>query len=56
MTVEAGDARWCAWLDMAVARGKTPNQAVPIADRLTEDQHGPRPVVGVGEKPNQEDR
>lgn len=52
MTVDAWDARWCAWYELVVRQGRTPNQAVPIAWRLTEEQHGPRP--GVGE--NQTDK
>lgn len=37
------DRLWCDRYDRLVAGGKTPNQAIPIAWRLTEDQHGPRP-------------
>lgn len=37
------DDRWCRWYDRVVERGKTPNEAIPIAYRLTEDQRGLRP-------------
>lgn len=41
--LELWDADWCRWYDLAVRRGKTPNEAIPVAYRQTEDQHGPRP-------------
>lgn len=42
------DPRWCARYQRLVEGGKTPNQAVPIADRLTKRQHGSRPEPHQG--------
>ena len=41
--LQVWDDRWCRWHALTVARGKTPNAAIPVAYELTEDQLGPRP-------------
>jgi hypothetical protein len=41
--LELWDTEWCRWYEMAVRRGKTPNQATQIAYRLTEARRELRP-------------
>lgn len=41
------DRRWRDRYGRYVAGGKTPNAAIPIADRLTKDQLGSRPEQGA---------
>jgi hypothetical protein len=47
--LQVWDDRWCRWHALTVARGKTPNAAIPVAYELTEDQLGPRPDVEQAE-------
>lgn len=46
--LERWDRRWVDRYDRLVRGGKTPNQAIPIAWRLTVQQHGSRPVPQQG--------
>ena len=40
---QAWDLHFDRWRRLALRQGRTPNQAIPIAYRRTEDQYGPRP-------------
>jgi hypothetical protein len=44
------DRHWRGRYDRYVAGGKTPNAALPIASRLTEDQYGQRPEINTTEE------
>jgi len=44
VSLRVWDAKWQHWYDLARRRGKSPNAAIPIAYRLTEDQYGQRPT------------
>jgi hypothetical protein len=45
--LEEWDSHWIKVYDHAVSKGKTPNQAVVVADANTEGSLGPRPVEVV---------
>lgn len=47
----AWDERWCRWWRKHVDRGATPNQAVPLATRMTVDQLGRRPAAQPAGEP-----
>lgn len=43
MTRQEWDSLWCRWYERAVKRGKTPNEAIPIAYREMSERFGDRP-------------
>lgn len=45
--LEEWDRHWIKVYDRAVSKGKTPNQAVVVADENTERSLGPRPEEEV---------
>lgn len=47
--LEEWDAHWIKVYERAVSRGRTPNEAVAVADKNTEASLGQRPVERVGE-------